>query len=129
MEYIFSFSGHKNISATHRTTFELTKEFSLSKKGDCIVGVRANFKLSELKKFLSKNKVMIVIKSGELSEKIFAVPNKNFDSDEKFVVRISDFKSNRTFAIRSDKACANFSRKIIESIKKNGGTATIRESS
>ncbi|RMF55651.1 DUF371 domain-containing protein [Candidatus Woesearchaeota archaeon] len=129
MEYSFHFSGHKNISATHKTTFELTKEPTLTEKGDCIIGVKADFKLSELKRFLRKEKVLIIIMSGEFSEEVVAVPNKSFSSEKELVVRTSGFISKRTFAVMADKACSDFSREIIKSIKENGGKVIVRESS
>ena len=36
--------GHKNITANHKTTLEFTKENSVTKKGDCIIGVNSDFK-------------------------------------------------------------------------------------
>ncbi|MCK4425081.1 DUF371 domain-containing protein, partial [Candidatus Bathyarchaeota archaeon] len=35
-ETIFAY-GHENIQATHRSTFEITKDARLSEKGDCVV--------------------------------------------------------------------------------------------
>ena len=55
----FSCYGHKNILATHKNTLEFTKDEQLSLKGDCIVGVKADYELRELKKFL-KNKSNIL---------------------------------------------------------------------
>ncbi|MEM2907042.1 MAG: DUF371 domain-containing protein, partial [Candidatus Odinarchaeota archaeon] len=34
--------GHPNITATHKTTFEFTKEESITIKATCIVGVKAS---------------------------------------------------------------------------------------
>ena len=45
MSYSFTAYGHKNILATHKTTIEFTKDKELSLKGNCIVGVRADFDL------------------------------------------------------------------------------------
>jgi len=39
--------GHVNILATNKTTFEITKEEHLSKKGDCIIAVSADKALSD----------------------------------------------------------------------------------
>ena len=38
---VFSAHGHENIQATHTTTFEITKEATLTKQGDCIMAVEA----------------------------------------------------------------------------------------
>ena len=39
----FSARGHENIRGVHKTTFEFTKEKELTLKGDCIIGVNADF--------------------------------------------------------------------------------------
>ena len=36
------FYGHPNVLCTHQKTIEITKMSSLTLKGDCIIGVRAN---------------------------------------------------------------------------------------
>ncbi len=65
MKYSFICYGHKNITAKHKTTLEFTKERDLSLKGDCIVGVKADFDLLQLRKFIkslkNNNKVTITI--------------------------------------------------------------------
>ena len=50
MEYSFTCYGHENIKAKHKTTLEFTKDTEMGLKGDCIVGVNADFSLDKLKK-------------------------------------------------------------------------------
>ena len=33
--------GHENVRSTHKTTFEITKERALTKRGNCIIAVGA----------------------------------------------------------------------------------------
>jgi len=33
--------GHENIQSTHKTTFEITKETTLTRRGDCVIAVGA----------------------------------------------------------------------------------------
>ena len=40
-EYLTAY-GHPNVTATHRTTFEITKEDELSLAGSCIIAVGAD---------------------------------------------------------------------------------------
>ena len=47
---VFSARGHESTIATHKTTFEITKEESLSKQGDCIVAVEATKAAADLPK-------------------------------------------------------------------------------
>ena len=56
MIYKFSAYGHENILGTNKKTFEFTKDRDLSLKGDCIVGVNADFDLEKLKEFIKQNK-------------------------------------------------------------------------
>ena len=70
--------GHPNILGTHETTFEITKEKELTKKGDCIIGVKANkscYDLSdEIKSALKEGrKVRITLIAGEEKDVIEAV--------------------------------------------------------
>ena len=132
MEYSFNCYGHENITARHKTTLEFTKDDDLGLEGDCIVGVKADFSLLQLKKFiksLKSNKVIITIKpiiksnkkikinknviNNKIVEKINAEINPNFNSDKEMVIRKSDFVSERTFAIKADKASFELDRKLI----------------
>ena len=64
--YKFKAYGHENITARHKTTLEFIKDEDLSLKGDCIVGVRADFDLKGIKKFINNlkdNQVAIIIKT------------------------------------------------------------------
>ena len=129
MKYSFNCYGHENITANHKTTLEFTKENDLSIKGDCIVGVRANFSLPLLKKFvksLKNNKITITIitiknsnnkNNNRIIEKINAKINPKFKSNKEFVIRKTDFVSERTFAILANKAAFELNRDLFEFLK------------
>lgn len=104
----FTAFGHPNIKASHKTTFEFTKDKEVTKTGDCIVGVNADFSLSELKKLLDNKKIKITIRVDDKIEEITAQPNKGFNSKHEIVVRKTSFVSERTLAINADKAATNF---------------------
>ncbi|MEM2710419.1 MAG: DUF371 domain-containing protein, partial [Candidatus Bathyarchaeia archaeon] len=56
--------GHKNIQALHKSTFEITKEKWISKRGDCIIAVSADKgfnELSEKFKTLMRNKNALLV--------------------------------------------------------------------
>ncbi|MEM3606328.1 MAG: DUF371 domain-containing protein, partial [Candidatus Bathyarchaeia archaeon] len=63
-EFISAY-GHKKILATHKSTFEITKEEHLSYRGNCIIAVKADksvFDLSQNFKELAKsNKALIKV--------------------------------------------------------------------
>ena len=124
MLYKFNACGHPNILATHKTTLEFTKDKEVSLKGDCIVGVNADFDLSEIKKFIKKlknNKITITIKTikkdNKIEETITAEVNKNFNDNHEFVIRKTDFVSERTFAIKSNKAAFELNRDLIRFLR------------
>lgn len=100
----FTAYGHPNITSTHRNTFEFTKDEDVTKTGDCIVGVKADFSLKELKELLNYQRIKISIIVDNEVEEILATPNKTFDSNQEMVIRKTDFASDRTFAIKADKA-------------------------
>src|SRR3989338_276276 len=124
--YSFTAYGHKNILATHKTTIEFTKDRELSLRGNCILGVNADFNLIELKKSMKtiinesksiKNKIKIIINTGDISDEIAAELNPDFDDDEEIVIRMGEFKSKRTLGVRADKAAVHVKRELIEKLK------------
>ena len=108
----FKAQGHRNVLATHKTTLEFTKDSHLTKRGDCILGVKSDFPRPEG----LDGRIRIRIKIGELSEVITAFFNPGFDSDE-MVIRKSDFKDRRTFATGADKAAIDIDREIVNRLK------------
>ncbi|HLD34038.1 MAG TPA: DUF371 domain-containing protein [Candidatus Nanoarchaeia archaeon] len=112
--YTFKVSGHANITAVHKTTLEFTKDDHLSPTGDCIIGINADFNLSELKKF--KGKIQITMKINDLQETITASINPKFADEKELVIRTTSFLSSRTFAIHADKPAQEISRKIIKKL-------------
>ena len=125
-EYSFSISGHKNVLATHRTTLEFTKDSHLTLRGDCIVGISAGFSEEELKGFLGMQKLKITITAGGFSDTVNSVPNAKFSSGREMVIRVGDVDSERTFAVRADKAAAGLNRRLVAALKSGSrGTVTV----
>ena len=122
---VFSARGHENIEATHKTTFEITKEATLTKHGDCIVAVKATEGAvdlpSEFKEAARKEgaQITITIEAGELKETVKAKgsPQLTFTHPTDLVVRKSSYVCGRTLAIGADKAASDFSRKLVEKMK------------
>jgi len=117
--------GHENIQATHKTTFEITKEAQLSRRGDCIIAVSANKTMtdfsSEFKENLRKEKakIMILIEAGDAAEvvNVFGSPRLILTHRTDMVVRKSNYICNRTLAIQADKAACDLSRKLAEKLR------------
>ncbi|MFT4343908.1 MAG: DUF371 domain-containing protein [Candidatus Woesearchaeota archaeon] len=119
MKYTFYCKGHPHIRGTHRNTLEFTKDGELTLKGDCIVGVSADFNRRELEKFLSARMIQITITCKEISETVTCIPHKDFCSEHEMVIRISDFASDRTFGIRSNKGAQDLSRELISAMQRD----------
>ncbi|MBI2102001.1 DUF371 domain-containing protein [Candidatus Woesearchaeota archaeon] len=124
MIYKFNAYGHQNILGNHKTTLEFTRDKEVSLKGDCIIGVNADFDLDKLKEFIKKSnnkKVTIAIlpfqKNKKIKETISAEINPDFNNGRELVIRKTGFISERTFAINSNKAAFELKRDIIGFLK------------
>ncbi|RLG58365.1 MAG: DUF371 domain-containing protein [Candidatus Hydrothermarchaeota archaeon] len=117
--------GHENITAKHKTTLEFTKDREITKRGDCIVAVRANKGLRDLSKEFkekarsSKAVIKCVIRCGELTEIIMGRGHEKltFEHESDIVIRKSDFICPRTLMIKADKAAKDLSRSLINLLK------------
>lgn len=108
--------GHPNIVASHPTTFEFTKDEEVTKRGDCIIGVAADRGLAELsEKFKEElregKRLTIRITANGKTETAVAYGSVELplSHQTEIVIRKSDFISDRTLAINSDKAAKDFS--------------------
>ncbi len=117
--------GHENIRSTNKTTFEITKDDYLTKRGDCIVAVDATKGASDLsqisKKILCNEKAKVTINIEVDGEneivKAWGSPELTLTHSTDLVVRKSSFICDRTLAIKADKAACDFSRSLVEKLK------------
>jgi len=117
--------GNENVTATHETTIEITKEEDLSRKGDCIIAVGANRAVQDLnqsfKEKLRKDhaKISIFIQVGEVSETIRACGNSRLllNHPRDIVIRKSGFICSRTLAIHADKSANGLSRELVKKMQ------------
>ena len=123
MAYSFTCYGHENITAKHKTTLEFTKSNELSLKGNCIIGVKADFSIKEIKRFIeslgNNKKIIITIAENKIIEKINAEINSDFNSGIEMVIRKSGFIDERTFAINADKCACDLRGELIKHIAGN----------
>jgi hypothetical protein len=116
--------GHNNIQSAHETTFEITKEKTLTKRGDCVIAVGATKGARDLSQEFMKAakregaKITIVVKAGGLKEVVGArgTPRLLFTHPTDLVVRKSNYVCGRTVAIGADKAAGDLSRKLVEKL-------------
>ena len=120
MEFKFNCYGHENILSLHKNTLEFTKDCELSKEGDCIVGVKADFDFDKLMLFVQENKGKKILGEmvvDDLKDEFSFILNPDFCDKEEIVIRKSDFNSERTLGFRVDKAAKDIKREIIDKIK------------
>ena len=117
--------GHENVRSSHKTTFEITKEKRLTKRGDCIIAVGAtkgakdlDFKFREAAK-KETAEITIAVEAGGVKEIVKAMGSSRllFTHPTDLVVRKSDYVCDRTVAIRADKAASDLSRELVEKLR------------
>lgn len=111
----FSAYGHKNIKAAHYNTLEFIKDKEITQKGDCIVGVRCDYDIEGLKGL--KEKVKIILSIDSIKDELFAEVNPDFGDQKEMVIRKSQFRDRRTFAINASKSAKDINREIIAKMK------------
>ncbi|MBT5490912.1 DUF371 domain-containing protein, partial [bacterium] len=123
----FFIFGHSNTLCTHKNTIEFTKDSSLSKKGDCILGVNADFDFDKLMEFIkNKENCKCIIEVNGIKEEINFIVNKEFNSMKEIVIRRSQFTSVRTLGIRADKVAVDVDRRIVEYLKNPKNKASVK---
>jgi uncharacterized protein len=124
VEVIWAF-GHPNISAIHPTTLMITKDKHVLQNGDCIVAAGADKAAPDLspqfKEALRQPnaKLTIILEASGESAQINAsgAPNLLLSHPKDMVVRKSEFISDRTIGVRSDKAASGVPRPLIKKMQ------------
>ncbi len=124
--------GHANITATHKTTIEVTKDDYLTPLGDCIIGVMADKSVAEL-----SDKFKNIMLNDETTLISVFITNNSYDyivskgsskllltNTRKIIFRKSSYIDEATIAINSNKAAVELSRKLVQDLV-NGSPLTI----
>jgi uncharacterized protein len=104
--------GHANVLSTHRNTIEFTKDEHLTRRGDCILAVRADMMPDPM-----EGRIRIIMTAGVHTDSFLATGNPHFSSEHEMVIRRSSFLDGRTFAIHADKAACDIDRKLVAAMK------------
>lgn len=116
--------GHKNITARHRTTFEVTCEDHLTLQGDCIIGVGADRSAadlgSEFRKVITSPCAVLTTRlrceGHELEIRSTGDPGFSLSHPTDLVWRKSGFVCERTIGIRTDISAREIPRDFVESL-------------
>ncbi len=113
--------GHPNIIGTHRTTFEVTTERTLTRRGDCVLAVNASKGAADLSDAFTRVArragavITVIMRVGDVADvaRGRGSPHLTFTHPTDLVARKSRFTCSRTLMIQADKAAADFSRRLI----------------
>jgi hypothetical protein len=117
--------GHPNIRSRHRTTLMTTREAELTKRGDCIIAVRAEKGLSDLDpqlKALIRNRGARITFTLEVDGIQFEIkgrgdPRLTHTHPHDIVIRKSSYTCDRTLMIMANKAACDIPESLVEKLK------------
>jgi len=127
MKFKIHAKGHCNITSKHNSTFEITKDSTLSLAGDCIIGVAIDKSMddfpTDLKKEIAKEnaKITIKLKTKNAYDEIkgYGHLDLTLDHPTDIVCRKSSYICSRTLMINSNKASSDLNRDLINDLKKD----------
>jgi hypothetical protein len=117
--------GHRNLLAKHPTTFEITKDNELTRRGDCVIGVNATKGLRDMsadfKKLCGNDQARIAVelRVGAMVEMIEGEGSQRLvlDHPTEMVGRRSSYVSDRTFMIHADRAACDLDRAMVSALR------------
>jgi hypothetical protein len=120
-----TFYGHPNVRSLHGKTVEITKDESLTLRGDCIIGVRASKACADLDEALrhrlrsNDSVVKIEIMVGCESFVINGRGDERFtlQNPHDIVIRKTNFVCPRTMSVKCDKASSDMPRTMIKMLQ------------
>lgn len=125
LEEKIQFRGHPLISARHKTTFEVTKDSYVTRRGDCIIGVEASKACADLSHSFRRAlktddttlEIEIVIGPYSLTAKAQGSRDLVLTNPNDIVIRKSTFICDRTLAIRCNRTAFEFPRTMVDRVK------------
>jgi uncharacterized protein len=113
--------GHPFVLGTHPTTFEVTREAHLTKKGNCIIGISSdkscNSLSEEFKRVLTHDDAVLITSlscDGKTIEvKSHGSSQFTFEHPTDMVWRRSSFVCGRTIGIMSDYVAATLPKTLL----------------
>jgi hypothetical protein len=125
--------GHKNIRALHKSTFEITKETSLSPNGDCIIAVDADLGAADLSSefcdAISKDGTILTttLSCDGATATILSEGRRGITltHETDLVWRRSTFLCPRTISVHSDHTACQLPRELIKKLQNEGEMTVI----
>jgi len=113
--YTFHCRGHENIRASHTKTIEFTGEAEITPRGDCIIGVAADFDVGLLRAL--SGKIRLTVDVDGLIDTFHAIVNPDFSDPLEMVLRRSRYNTPRTFGFMLNKGAIGLKRDIAAAMK------------
>ncbi|WP_449572134.1 DUF371 domain-containing protein [Methanospirillum sp.] len=125
-EEYFIAHGHSNVTATHRTTFEITKEDELSLAGSCIIAVGAKKGATDLSRSFCaalRHQDHVLVTTLTCGPHMIEIrsqgdPNLTLTHPTDLVWRRSSFTCNRTIGVLSDHTASTLPREMVSLLAK-----------
>jgi len=116
--------GHENVTAEHRSTFEVTTDDYLTPAGDCILGIEADrapadFDPAFVEGCRDRNAritATLRVAGREASVVGRGDPDLTFGSDRSLVCRTSDHVDDRTVVLDADHGAIGFDRELVSAL-------------
>ena len=117
--------GHKNVLCSHPTTIEITKDTHLSKRGNCILGIKASkacFDLNDvLRNQIRKGKrIQVTIYfNGKKEDSFYGYGHENLKLLDKndMVFRKSNYTCDRTILVDCNKSSSDLNKDLIKKLQ------------
>jgi hypothetical protein len=115
------FYGHPNIRLLHPKSIEITKGSSLTPRGDCIIGIKADKACADIKESIRrglKSSSAIVKIEVIIENESFIIKGRGDDrvtmlNPHDIVIRRTNFVCPRTMSVLCDKASSDVPRELV----------------
>lgn len=122
MSFEIKVTGHPNLLALHRNTWEITMDSHLTKRGDCIIGVNASYAARDLPISMKEHLLdggevyVLILKDDEEINlgKFCGNEDLILTHSHDIVVRRSTFIDDRTIGIQSNMTARDIPREFIQ---------------
>jgi len=127
--------GQPNVTATHRSTFELTRDPDIGPAADCIIAVSADRAAASLSQRFrtaaarDDARIVAIIRCGGHSDTVTGrgSAQMTFTDEHSLVFRVSSYVCGRTVMIDADKAAKGLDRRLVAGLAARFATGNVAD--